>query len=212
MNYTEFKNKFQGLPVILSKEVERLEKDSQVVRNQLNRWQDRKLIIKLKRGMYLLNENERKINPSRSFIANQLFWPSYVSLEYALSFYGLIPEKAADVTSVTTKKTYCFESELGRFVYQHIKPSAFRGFRSVKEEGGISFFIAEPEKAVVDFLYLNLRKFARSSKNLFRASYRFQNLGKLRKRRIIELACLFENHGLIKAAREFCDFIIEEGR
>ncbi|MEW6086737.1 MAG: hypothetical protein AB1498_00280 [bacterium] len=210
MNYTEFKNKFQGLPVILSREVEKQGKDRQVVRNQLNRWQDKELIIKLKRGMYLLNENDRKINPSRSFIANQLFWPSYVSLEYALGFYGLIPEKAVDVTSVTTKKTYCLENGFGRFVYQHIKPSGFRGFRSVKEEGGISFFIAEPEKAVVDFLYLNLRKFARSSGDVFRDSYRFQNLGILRKRRIIELARLFGNNGLTKAVREFCDFIKEE--
>lgn len=67
-----------------------------------------------------------------------------------MNFYGLIPEGVADMTAVTTRKTMRFENTLGRFIYQHIKPAAFRGFRTMGS-GPNAFFMAEPEKAVVDF-------------------------------------------------------------
>jgi len=142
----EFKNSSQNLPIILSKDLPGLKCEGQTMLNQLYRWQKKRLIIQLKRGVYLLNENDRKIKPSRIFIASQLYSPSYISMEYALSFYGLIPERVADITSITTKKTTKFKNELGNFVYQHIKPETFRGFKSVKDESGYTFFIAEKEK------------------------------------------------------------------
>lgn len=212
MDYLGFKNKFQNIPIILSKDVVRLQKDSQNIRNQLNRWQSKGLIIKLKRGMYLLNKNDRKVSPSKHFIANQLYQPSYVSLEYALSFYGLIPERVSDVTSITTKKTNHFRNKLGVFIYQHIKPEAFKGFNILKEENGLSSFIAEPEKAIIDFLYLNLRKFRLDVKEILRSSYRFQNLEGLRQKKITDLAKAFNNHRLMEIARYFCEFIREEAK
>lgn len=205
MNYTQFKNKYQYAPFILSRDEVRLEKNAQIIRNQFSRWQDKGLIIKLKRGTYLLNKNDRKINPSRLFISNQLYGPSYVSLEYALNFYGLIPERVPDVTSVATRKTIRFQNELGVFTYQHIKPQAFRGFKKNVDEAGLPYFIAEPEKALLDFLYLNLDKFSKDSKDLFEISYRFQNLDILKKRKIIELAKMFDNHKLMKVIGVFCD-------
>lgn len=205
MDYTQFKNKYQYAPFILSRDEVRLEKNAQIIRNQFSRWQDKGLIIKLKRGTYLLNKNDRKINPSRLFISNQLYGPSYVSLEYALNFYGLIPERVSDVTSVATRKTIRFQNELGVFTYQRIKPQAFRGFRKNVDEAGLPYFIAEPEKALLDFLYLNLNKFPRDLKDLFEISYRFQNLDILRKRKIVELAEMFNNHKLMKIVGGFCD-------
>ena len=145
MDYTTFKNRFSGLPVILSKDVtERMggEKSRsasggrQELRNQLSRWQKRGLIVKLKKGMYLLNENDRKVNPSKLFVANQIYTPSCVSLEYALGFYGLIPERVVEVTSITTKKTLRITNPVGRFSYQHVTTSAFRGFKITKDENG----------------------------------------------------------------------------
>lgn len=211
MNYLEFKNKLLNLPIILTKDLLGLEKSSQGLRNQLNRWQQKKLIIRLKRGAYLLNENDRKINPSRGFIANQLYWPSYLSLEYALNLYELIPEKVVDLTSVATKKTMRINNTLGTFIYQHIKPQAFRGFKAVKDESGLTFFIAEPEKAVVDFLYLNLKKIPAGSKDIFEESFRFQNLDGLKPDRIVEVAKLFNNRKLMKVAGNFCEFAKREG-
>lgn len=209
MQYVQFKNKFQNQPIILSKEVVKLEKNKQIVLNQLRRWQKKGLIIKLKKGMYLLNRNDRKINPSPYFIANQLYGPSYVSLEYALNFYGLIPEAVFDITSIVTKKTMRFRNESGVFIYQHIKADAFRGFSAIKEENGVSMFIAEPEKAIVDFLYLNLKEFKKETKDKFEVSYRFQNLESLNTSRIMELARLFNSHKLLQTAKDFCDFIRE---
>lgn len=210
MNFARFKDKFRDAPFIPASSAVRLVDEPQPMRNQLTRWQKRGLIIQLKRGMYILNKNDRKVAPSRFFFANQLLWPSYVSLESALSHYGFIPEAVSDVTSVTSKKTSRFSNGLGRFVYQRLKLSAFKGYRYFKDESGMAVFIAEPEKAVVDFLYLNLNKLKIGAKNVFRESYRFQNVSILKPRKICFWARIFENSRLEAIAREFCVFIKEE--
>ena len=152
MNYTEFKNRFQDQPYILSRDIAKNHQDPQALRNQLVRWKKKGLIISLKKGLYILNQNDRKSDIDPNFIANICYEPSYVSLESALNFYGLIPEKVSDITSVTTLKTARFSNALGNFIYQRIKEAAFRGFKKLGQ-GPASFFMAEPEKAVVDFLY-----------------------------------------------------------
>jgi len=210
MNFTEFKEKFQEMPFVSARMVMTFERDSQAMRNQLTRWQKKGLIIQLKRGIYALNKRDRKVNPSRIFLANQLLWPSYASLESALGYYSLIPEAVADITSVSTKKTSCFTNSIGRFIYQRVKPDAFRGYRSYKDEAGLECLIAEPEKAVVDFLYLNLRKFKAEAKAVFKESYRFQNMEGLKPKKIISWARLFKNSRLEAVAGEFCAFIKEE--
>lgn len=220
MDYAEFKKRFSNVPLIASRDAVRLEKDGQAMRNQLNRWQGRGLLLKLKRGIYMLNRDDRKVEPSRIFLANRLYSPSYVSLEFALHFYGLIPERAADVTCITTKKTARFRNEFGTFIYQHIKPDAFRGFKSAKDEAGLPVFIAEPEKTVVDFIYLNLSKFAKQEKEQFAQSFRFQNTEKLSAKKIMFYTRLFGNpwrgtlrsRKLLSAAKEFCAFIKESKR
>ena len=140
-------------------------------------------------------------------MANQLLWPSYVSLESALGYYGFIPESVADVTSVSTKKTSRFINSIGRFVYQRIKPDAFRGYRSYKDEAGLECLIAEPEKAVVDFLYLNLRKFKTEAKAVFKESCRFRNIEGLKPKKVLLWARFFKNIRLEAVASEFCAFI-----
>ena len=207
MKYTHFKHKYQHLPVIRSKDIHEISENRQIVLNQLYRWQAQGLIVKLKRGIYLLNANDREIEPSRLFMANQLHAPSYVSLEYALNFYGLIPEKVADVTSVTTKKTTRLSTPEGTFIYQHVKPEAFRGFKTFKDEAGLTFFMALPEKAVTDFIYLNLEKFKVDDLKIFEQSYRFQNLEDLNKKLIMEFTALYRSLKLIRVLKLFCAFI-----
>lgn len=211
MNFNQFREKYRDLPYIKTqKMLTSAAKTPQAMRNQLARWQNKKLIIQLKRGVYILNKNDRKVFPSRFFFANQLMWPSYVSLESALSYYGFIPEAVADVTSVTSKKTNCFKNSLGQFIYQHVKPAVFNGYHSFKDEAGVDVLIAGPEKAIVDFLYLNLNKFKASAKDVFKNSYRFQNTGALSCRKIVSLARSFRNSRLEAVAREFCAFIEDE--
>jgi len=211
MDFNLFRKKYYGLPFIKAQVVlASVPKATQPMRNQLSRWKKNGLLVQLRRGIYILNENDRKVFPSRFFFANQIMWPSYVSLESALGHYGLIPEAVKDATSVTSKKTVRFKNKTGEFIYQHIKPEAFRGYRSFKDEAGLAVFIAEPEKAVVDFIYLNLGKFRMSVRDIFRDSCRFQNTEILSRHKIAFYARIFKNKRLEDISREFCKFIEEE--
>lgn len=212
MRYQDFKNRVSGWPIILSREVLRFGKNHQALRNQLSRWQKQGLVVKLRRGIYLLNESDRKIQTSRAFVANQLYRPSYVSLEYALGFYGLIPEQVIDMTSVTTRKTACFRNELGNFSYQHLSPGCFRGFRAATDEAGVKYFLAEPEKAVVDFLYFKLPELKGDAAETLKESFRFQNTTTLKPKRILTLAGLWQNRRLMSAAHAFCKLIGKEAK
>ncbi|MDP2940955.1 MAG: hypothetical protein Q8N85_01690 [Candidatus Omnitrophota bacterium] len=210
MDYQAFKKRVRHLPLLRSADLSRLERDPQVIRNQLTRWRVKKLLLKLRKGVYLLNSDDRAITPSRAFLAAQLYTPSYISLEYALNFYGLIPEAVFAVTSITTRKTMRFSNPEGEFTYQHIQPGAFRGFRVLKDDAGLPYFIAESEKAVVDFLYFNFRKKSTDRIARFRDSYRFQHVNQLKPRKIMRYAGLFHNAAVSAAAGEFCAFIREE--
>ena len=106
------------------------------------------LFVKLRNGLYALRSNL----PAETEIANRLYTPSYLSLEYALAHYRMIPETVYSVTSVTTRTTRTFIAEGRSYDYSRIKLNAFTGYRSLKTEAGV-ILIAEPEKALVDYLY-----------------------------------------------------------
>lgn len=208
MTFSQFRKQFQESPLILSRDMVGFVKNPQVLRNQFTRWGKKGWLIGLKRGVYLLNKNDRKIDMDNNVIANVLYEPSYLSLEYALNFYGIIPEAVADMTSVTTRKTMRFSNELGNFIYQKIKPQAFRGFKKMGEKKN-SFFIAEAEKAVVDFLYLNLSQFSTNVRDILEHSYRFQHIEGLNPKRLIELGGLFKTKKLMRVIKELVHWIEE---
>lgn len=210
MNYTDFKNKVLEQPFFRSADMETSDLNVQVFRNQLLRWENQSRILKLRKGVYMLNKNDRKIEPSRVFIANQLCIPSYVSLEYALNIYGLIPERVMQVTSITSKKTQRFSTPMGVFSYQHIKPACFRGFKVIKDENGLDYFIAEPEKALIDYIYLNLKQFKDNNLDIFEQSYRLQNIEQLSCAKIRGFARMFKNRRLSKVILLLCKFIKKE--
>ncbi|OGB89687.1 hypothetical protein A2625_06120 [candidate division WOR-1 bacterium RIFCSPHIGHO2_01_FULL_53_15] len=196
MRYEEFRQKVKGLPLITSQFMALLAGADRSVLVQFRRWVKAGKIIKLRKGLYLLNQSDRRINPSRLFIANEIYSPSYVSLEYALSFYGLIPEKAVDVTCVTSKKTANYKNSLGQFIYQHIKERCFTGFEEFKDEAGLVYFMATPEKAAVDFLYLNQDRFKSDYDKLLAGSFRFQDKGSLNAKKLMSYAKLFNSRKL----------------
>lgn len=107
------------------------------------------LFIRLKRGLYCLKQTL----PDEKAIANKLYQPSYISFEYALFYYNIIPEAVYTVTSATTKPTREFNVMNKSFSYHTIKVIAYAGYHA-QQVGGITFFIAEKEKTVVDYLYL----------------------------------------------------------
>lgn len=106
------------------------------------------LFIKLRNGLYALKGRE----PSPYVIANKLYRPSYISLETALSYHQLIPETVYSHTSVTTKATQEFTALNQTFTYTRIKKEIFQGYNLITE-GSDKFLMAEPEKAVADYLY-----------------------------------------------------------
>jgi len=198
MKFAEFKKLVKDIPVFSVPQLSPLAKDKQTFRNQISQWKKQGLIIPLKKGLYILNEHDRKLNLSREYIANQLVFPSYVSLEYALSFYGFIPERAFQVTSITSKKTTEFVNAYGTFFYRNLKTELFFGYTNLRDENGMQILLAEKEKAFLDLLYLNLSQINPDHPNFLEESYRFENLDELDKSRLLNYSEKFQSKKLIR--------------
>ena len=128
--------------------------DRKVVKQQIYYWKKLGWLKPLKKGLYEL-VYLRKGQLSDLFIANRLYEPSYVSLETALSYYSIIPEVAMGVTSITTKPTREFRNHYGFFAYRSIVERAYTGYRIIDDRGQM-VKIAEPEKALVDYIYFDI--------------------------------------------------------
>ena len=123
-------------------------------------------LIRLKRGLYVVNPEISGKPISMPLCANHIYGPSYVSLRWALRWYGLIPEQVYRMTSTTIKRSRSFETPIGCFDYYQVKPSYFSiGLRIVQEEG-VSFIMATPEKALCDFILFDSYLPNRSVKRL----------------------------------------------
>ena len=124
------------------------------VRRQLDRWIKSGRLIQLRRGVYSVAPPYQAEAPHPFLVANHLRKPSYVSLHSALSHYGMIPEFVPVTTSVTTDRPEELQTPLGRFVFRHVKKTAFFGYIQTEISRGQSVFLASPEKALLDLLYL----------------------------------------------------------
>jgi len=121
--------------------------------DKISDWIARGILIPVKRGLYVVNPSDSGRLLCLPLIANQLYGPSYVSLDYALDHYGLIPEAVHEVTCVTSRRAKSYDTGLGRFTYAHLPPPAYPlGVRSVRNDAGRYFLMATPEKALCDRL------------------------------------------------------------
>ena len=159
MNYVELSHALQKYKISLFtlEDVKNLfpSEKAKAIKNNLARWLTKSYISRLRRNLYeFADKEETKI--SDLYVANRLYGPSYVSLETALSFYSIIPDIAAGVTSVTTGTTRTFRNKYGAFFYRTCRKKAFTGYRIIASEGS-RIYIADKEKALVDFLYYRLR-------------------------------------------------------
>ncbi|MBO4434749.1 MAG: hypothetical protein J5769_04765 [Bacteroidales bacterium] len=129
-----------------------LYKDYQSPNMHISMLEKKGLLIRLKRGLYVVTPEISGKDLSVGLIANHIYGPSYVSLHWALRFYGLIPERIDTVTSITTRHTREFENSLGRFTFRGVTPDYFPiGIKS-QEDAGLHFLLASPEKAICDML------------------------------------------------------------
>lgn len=126
-------------------------------RDRITRLLTNKTIIRLKKGLYCFGEAFRKEPLSREYIANLIYGPSYVSLEYALSYHGLIPERVEVVTSVTIGRSRDFDTTLGIFSYRMLKGSRYPLGVILETSRKTPFLIASPEKALTDKIWTDKR-------------------------------------------------------
>jgi len=146
--------------------------------------------VKLRRGLYMLADY-----PANNYlIANRLYAPSYISFDAALSFQGVIPETVYTVTSATTRITREFKVRNIRFVYHKLKKEAYAGYKSIKYLDS-TILIAEPEKALADYLYFVALK----KRDLH---YERLNLKKIKKDRLLNYVKLFKQPKMIKLTKK----------
>lgn len=121
-------------------------------RNKLVDLEKRGVIIRLKKGLYVVNATDYGFPPSAPICSNHIYGPSYLSGQWALSYYGLIPERVNVYTAMTIKRGRNFENSLGLFTYYHVDRSYFGvGLKNVTIDG-TQCLIASAEKALVDFI------------------------------------------------------------
>jgi predicted transcriptional regulator of viral defense system len=157
MTFKEFHNTLQSFIVFSNKNIEGIYRS--IDRRRLYEWNKKGYITMLRNGYYVFNEFTD--SPYISLLTSNLIYePSYISNEFALSYYGIIPEAVFSVTAVTTKKTATIETPLGSFYYRNIKAPLFKGYTFIQVpfymDGKIlerSVMMAMPEKALFDFFY-----------------------------------------------------------
>lgn len=151
--------------------------------------------MRLRNGLFLITSRFRKGNIDYPFeqLANLIYGPSYVSLEWALSFYGFIPERVALITNVTTGSNKEFTTPIGHFSYHHLSKSRYchgMDHHSIADQIG-GFLIATPEKALADWVHLSCQKMNEREllQNLTEGKrIELEHLHSLNKERLAEIA------------------------
>ncbi len=126
-------------------------KDLSAPRDKITRLLREGVIVRVKKGLYVFGDKYRRYPYSKELLANLVYGPSYVSLDYALAYHGLIPERVEALTSVTPNRSRRFSTPVGLFIYRQIPARAYEvGMVRVEAEHGQAFLIASPEKALAD--------------------------------------------------------------
>ncbi|MEZ4861803.1 MAG: hypothetical protein R3C14_10860 [Caldilineaceae bacterium] len=154
MYFQQVAEKLTHLPLFESELLYAGADNPQQIQRQLSDWVRAGKVEQLRRGLYTLAAPYRTKAPHSYVIANHLVQSSYVSLQMALSHYDLIPEHVAVVTSVTTGRPGKWQNAYGHFSYQHIQPALFFGFYYRQVTVTQWAFMATPEKALLDLIYL----------------------------------------------------------
>lgn len=147
------------LPYFSFEDLSPVEKNKDYLKILLSRYEKGGKVLRLKKGSYVAAEfiNEVRIKGTFSsyleFLANILYQPSYLSLDYILYRHNILTELPVNFTSIAKNKTAIFSNRLGSFIYRKVKNDLFCGFE-IKEEGGFSIAKATKAKALFDFLYL----------------------------------------------------------
>lgn len=151
MQFVDFKENLNKFAIFSLNDIRKIEAGFDLRR--LSEWQTKGYIRMIRSGHYIFSDLE--LNESVLFlIANKIYSPSYISFEMAFSYYGLIPEAVYGITSATSQKTNRFKTDIGEFNYSHLRSDLLFGYKLVKYQNHY-FKIAEIEKSLIDYLYIN---------------------------------------------------------
>lgn len=114
-------------------------------------------LIRVRKGLYVLGERYRRNLISREVLANLIYGPSYVSLDYALGLHGLIPERVEEVTSMTNGEKRRFATPFGVFTYRPLSARRYAPGVAWAGEGEARYLVASPEKALADKVWSDAR-------------------------------------------------------
>ena len=184
MKYSELLAVTAYLPVFETGLLLAGDRDPQDVRRQLSRWTADGKILQLKRGLYTLAPPFRKVTPHPFLVANRLVLGSYVSLQSALAYYGLIPEYVPVTLSMTARSPASWKNPLGVFWFHHIVGDLFTGYRVEEVTIGQHVYLATPEKALLDLVHLT----PGGDDPAYLEELRLQNLERIDENRLHELA------------------------
>jgi predicted transcriptional regulator of viral defense system len=131
----------------------RLRKSADSVSGLLKRETAAGRVLRVRKGLYAFPENAGALIDGRTLSQN-IYGPSYISMEYALSYRGLIPESVYTISNVSLNKSKHFSTPLGEFSYQRVPQKFFFSqVERIQGQGVGCFFVAQPLKALCDTLY-----------------------------------------------------------
>jgi predicted transcriptional regulator of viral defense system len=120
-------------------------------RDKVSAWLKSGDLIRVKKGLYVFGKSVAHAPYSLEVLANLVYGPSAISLSYALSYYGLIPERVSAITSITNKRRKEFLTPVGNFIYYYLHPKKYSvGIEIQSTSANRQFLIAAPEKALCD--------------------------------------------------------------
>jgi hypothetical protein len=130
-------------------------KDYSSPRDKITRLLKSGILIRVKKGLYIFSPQWAKRPYSRELLANLIYGPSVVSLQSALAYYGLIPERVSQVTSITCSRDKVFDTPVGKFTYRYLNIHKYSiGIDLISLSDQQSFLMACKEKALADTLAL----------------------------------------------------------
>lgn len=151
MKYIELRKALKDFTIFSLNDIRKIDKNFH--RRRLNEWQEKGYIKKVIDKYYIFTDIE--LNENVLFeIANRIYNPSYISLEMALSYYNLIPEAVYTITSISTRRTYSFDTPIGNFEYRTVKADYYFGYKFIDYDDR-RYKIGIPEKVILDYFYLN---------------------------------------------------------
>ncbi len=185
MKFYEFQKKMQkSLFSIQEAKIVSGDPQGMTLKLQLHQWEKKGLLVRLKRGLYGFPEER----PEPIHMAKVLYSPAYVSLEYALHFYGLIPDVVFSMTLVTPKTTRTFHTPYGQFIYHKMRQDLFWGYDPTTLMG-------EREKVIADYCYLRSGQLKPESQ--FWETLRWQNLQEVNFKELFSIAEKFDSKKVV---------------